>query len=138
LFCLNGFFFFFGQVFTCLTVKLGDNLFFFGSTPTSLDATAFGYLCAILYTPLPDPILSLLMQEKFPRLVEFVQRVLRDHLNVNVKTLDLPSERPMPKRGRIEQMKSYLPGIANYTFRIALVVGFSYIFWQAWKGSEQK
>lgn len=124
-------------MFSCLNVKLGENLYFFGASPTSLDAAAFGYLCAILYTPLPDPVLSLLLQEKFPRLVEYVQRILVDHLRVDVRTLELPVARPIPKRGRIEKIKSYLPGIANYTFRIALAVGFSYIFFQAWKSSGQ-
>eukprot|EP00965_Chrysotila_dentata_P139383 4608879-Pleurochrysis_carterae.AAC.1 len=37
-----------------LSERLGDRSYFFGDTPTSLDASAFAYLVAVLRCPLPN------------------------------------------------------------------------------------
>jgi hypothetical protein len=124
------------DVFSCLDSKLGDAPYLFGALPTSVDAAAFGYLCAVLYTPLPDPVLSLLLQERFPRLVRFVQRVLSTHLSVDTAALELPAERPAARPSRLQMVQGYLPGLASNLFRVVLAVGFGYIFVQAWQAAK--
>ncbi|XP_035210972.1 metaxin-2-like isoform X3 [Stegodyphus dumicola] len=46
-----------------LSEKLGSQKFFFGDTPTELDAVVFGHLFAILTTPLPDNRLCSILRE---------------------------------------------------------------------------
>ncbi len=126
------------KIFACLDSKLGDQLYLFGDSPTSIDAAAFGYLCAMLYTQLPDPILSVLLQESFPRLVHYVQRILSDYLGVNVKSLTLPRERnDVRVHESFISRATYIPGLANGLFRVVLAVGFGYIFYQAWTSAKE-
>uniref|UniRef100_F1L4L5 Failed axon connections n=1 Tax=Ascaris suum TaxID=6253 RepID=F1L4L5_ASCSU len=58
-----------------LSVFLADKSFFFGSKPTSLDATAFGHLTQVYYTPLNSDNLKKYMDEKTPNLVAHINRM---------------------------------------------------------------
>lgn len=58
-----------------LSAFLGDNTFFFGDSPSSLDAIAFGHLSVILHAPMPSSQLYLAMQQ-YPNLVRFCSNIL--------------------------------------------------------------
>ncbi|CAI5438420.1 unnamed protein product [Caenorhabditis angaria] len=57
-----------------LSTKLGDNKFFCGNKPTSLDALVFGYLAPLLRVPLPNDRLQVQLSA-CPNLVRFVETV---------------------------------------------------------------
>uniref|UniRef100_A0A915PJ87 DIX domain-containing protein n=1 Tax=Setaria digitata TaxID=48799 RepID=A0A915PJ87_9BILA len=58
-----------------LSVFLGDKQYFFGSTPTTLDATAFGNLTQLYHTPMNSDVLRRYMDENTPNLVSFIQQM---------------------------------------------------------------
>ena len=60
-----------------LATALGDQPYFLGTGPTSLDASAYGFLANLLYPPLDSPIKSSLLDQ--PNLVSYVNR-LSTHL----------------------------------------------------------
>ncbi|KAK0424669.1 hypothetical protein QR680_008782 [Steinernema hermaphroditum] len=58
-----------------LSTILADNEFFFGSRISTFDATAFGHLAQIYFTPLVRDNLKKFMDEETPNLVAFVNRI---------------------------------------------------------------
>ncbi|KAG0346842.1 metaxin 1 [Podila humilis] len=54
--------------------KLGENDFFFGVRPTSLDAKVFGYLALQLFPEIPNPRFQMILTSQFPRLVAYCNR----------------------------------------------------------------
>ncbi|VDN06273.1 unnamed protein product [Thelazia callipaeda] len=66
---------------TALSVFLDDKKFFFGSTPTTLDATAFGHLAQIYYAPMISNCLQKYMEKNTPNLVEFLKRMRECYWN---------------------------------------------------------
>ncbi|VDM64860.1 unnamed protein product [Angiostrongylus costaricensis] len=62
-----------------LSAKLGDNKFFCGNKPSSLDALVFGYLAPLLRLPLPNDRLQLHLRA-CPNLVRFVEQVASIYL----------------------------------------------------------
>uniref|UniRef100_A0A8R1XT88 Uncharacterized protein n=1 Tax=Onchocerca volvulus TaxID=6282 RepID=A0A8R1XT88_ONCVO len=60
---------------TALSTFLGDKKYFFGSTPTTLDAIAFGNLTQILYSPLNTDVLPKYMEKTTPNLIAFIQQM---------------------------------------------------------------
>ncbi|XP_055544613.1 metaxin-1 homolog [Wyeomyia smithii] len=54
--------------------KLGENQFFFGDTPSEVDAVLYGYLSVILKMKLPNNILQNHLKE-CPNLVKFIDRM---------------------------------------------------------------
>ncbi|KAF9272005.1 metaxin 1 [Mortierella alpina] len=71
--------------------KLGDNDFFFGVKPTSLDAKVFAYLALQLYPDIPNPRFQVILTSQFPRLVAFCDRC-RDEFFANLPDSSLPTE----------------------------------------------
>ncbi|GJJ78715.1 metaxin [Entomortierella parvispora] len=71
--------------------KLGDNDFFFGVRPTTLDAKVFGHLALQLYPELPDPHFQKMLQEDFPRLVAYCDRC-REEFFANLPDKTEPTE----------------------------------------------
>ncbi|XP_021923192.1 metaxin-1 isoform X2 [Zootermopsis nevadensis] len=59
---------------TVLSVRLGDQEFFFGSHPTSLDATVYAFLAPLLKVPFPSPALQNYLKA-CTNLVKFVVRI---------------------------------------------------------------
>lgn len=60
---------------TAISTRLGEGKkFFYGDSPTVLDAVVFGYLASVMYTPLPVSKLRVQIA-KFKNLVDFVQRI---------------------------------------------------------------
>jgi metaxin len=59
---------------TTLSTRLGDQEFFFGSHPTSLDATVYAYLAPLLKVPFPSPALQNYLKA-CPNLARFVVRI---------------------------------------------------------------
>ncbi|KAG0323761.1 metaxin 1 [Dissophora globulifera] len=74
--------------------KLGQNDFFFGAKPTSVDAKVFGYLALQLYPEIPNPRFQMILSSQFPRLVAYCDRC-RDEFFANLPDTTLPSE-PSP------------------------------------------
>ncbi|KAF9355271.1 metaxin 1 [Mortierella sp. AD094] len=74
--------------------KLGDNDFFFGLKPTSLDAKVFAYLAVQLYPEIPNPRFQAILNTQFPRLVAYCDRC-REEFFANLPDVTLPSE-PSP------------------------------------------
>ncbi|WKX89742.1 hypothetical protein Q1695_008970 [Nippostrongylus brasiliensis] len=62
------------QALNLLSSKLGDNKFFCGNKPSSLDALVYGYLAPLLRLPLPNDRLQLHLRA-CPNLVRFVELV---------------------------------------------------------------
>ncbi|EJW87547.1 hypothetical protein WUBG_01541 [Wuchereria bancrofti] len=60
---------------TALSVFLGDKQYFFGSSPTTLDAIAFGNLTQLFYTPMDSNVLRKYMEENTPNLINFIQKM---------------------------------------------------------------
>lgn len=58
-----------------LNTLLGDKPFFFGNKPTSFDATAFGQLAQIFYTPQPVDDVVKFAETNTPNLKNFVERI---------------------------------------------------------------
>lgn len=59
---------------TTLSIRLGDQEFFFGSHPTSFDAVVYAYLAPLLKAPFPKPVLQNYLKA-CTNLVKFVVRV---------------------------------------------------------------
>ncbi|KAI1307897.1 metaxin 1 [Mortierella claussenii] len=74
--------------------KLGENDFFFGVKPTSLDAKVFGYLALQLYPEIPNPRFQMILNSQFPRLVAYCDRC-REEFFANLPDTSLASE-PSP------------------------------------------
>ncbi|CAG8662010.1 7231_t:CDS:2, partial [Ambispora leptoticha] len=75
--------------------KLGENNYFFGSSPTTLDAIVYGYLALHLYPELPNPMLSVILKREYSRLSQFCDRmrssqILQTPLKI-LPTFSLPS-----------------------------------------------
>ena len=60
------------EIYTCLASKLGNNRYFFGVNPSSLDAVVFGHLAVQYFAPMPDQTLRNTLQQ-FPSLVKFIE-----------------------------------------------------------------
>nr|CDP90982.1 Bm6893, isoform c [Brugia malayi] len=60
---------------TALSIFLGDKQYFFGSSPTTLDAIAFGNLTQLFYTPMDSDVLRKYMEERTPNLINFIEKM---------------------------------------------------------------
>ncbi|KAE9547747.1 hypothetical protein FO519_009042 [Halicephalobus sp. NKZ332] len=58
-----------------LDTLLGGKKYFFGDEPTSFDATAFGMLGQLFYTPLPTDEVTKFAETETPNLKSFVERI---------------------------------------------------------------
>lgn len=67
----------------CLSVlarRLGDEPYFFGKSPSSLDALMYGYLAPLLKAPLPNPALQNHLKASV-NLVSFVVRITQNYFS---------------------------------------------------------
>lgn len=62
------------ECFSVLSTRLGNNDFFFGLTPTSLDVIVYSYIAPLLKVPFPSSDLSNLAST-WPNLQNFVKRI---------------------------------------------------------------
>ena len=65
----------------CLSVlarRLGDDLYFFGKSPSSLDALVYGHLAPLLKAPQPNPTLQNHLKACV-NLVSFVVRITQNY-----------------------------------------------------------
>lgn len=69
---------------TTLSVRLGDEDFFFGSHPTSLDATVYAYLAPLLKVPFPSPALQNHLKST-SNLVKFVVRITQRYFPYSIQ-----------------------------------------------------
>ncbi|CAD6184850.1 unnamed protein product [Caenorhabditis auriculariae] len=74
------------QALNVLSTKLGDNKFFCGNKPTSLDALVFGYLAPLLRVQLPNDRLYVQLTA-CPNLVRFVETVSTIYLPLTEEQL---------------------------------------------------
>ncbi|KAI7833460.1 hypothetical protein BX661DRAFT_140501 [Kickxella alabastrina] len=68
----------YAQADKCLAVlsnKLGTDEYFFGASPTTLDAVVYGYLSLVLYPELPQSTLKTIVTSKYHNLVELCDRI---------------------------------------------------------------
>ena len=61
-----------------LARRLGDDLYFFGKSPSSLDALVYGHLAPLLKAPLPNPTLQNHLKACV-NLVSFVVRITQNY-----------------------------------------------------------
>jgi len=62
-----------------LNTLLGGKKYFFGSEPTSFDATAFGVLAQFLYTPQPVDTIVKYIESDTPDLKAFIERIKNEY-----------------------------------------------------------
>lgn len=62
------------ECFSALSSRLGNNEYFFGSTPTSLDVLVYAYIAPLMKVPFPNSELCRLIS-MFPNLQSFVKRI---------------------------------------------------------------
>ncbi|KAJ3083118.1 Metaxin-3 [Quaeritorhiza haematococci] len=67
------------KLYRALATKLGDKDYFFGSSPSSLDAVAFGHLSLHCYPSLANPKLFSMLSFEFPTIIAYCNRI-RTHL----------------------------------------------------------
>ncbi|EKX44281.1 hypothetical protein GUITHDRAFT_109736 [Guillardia theta CCMP2712] len=67
--------------YSALSSFLGDQMFFFGSTPTSLDAVVFGHLAPQLYAPMVEARLKKQLR-KYQNLCGFVDRIRKGYMSM--------------------------------------------------------
>lgn len=73
---------------TALSEALGDKVYFFGDRPSSLDASAYGLLANILWTPIKNPLKDWL--QTLPNLIAFCHTVRdRYYLHLEERQLEL-------------------------------------------------
>lgn len=72
---------------TLLSNRLGEHEFFFGKSPTSLDATVFAYLAPLLKVPFPNPTLQNYLKA-CDNLVRFIVRILHRYFPLSPKELE--------------------------------------------------
>lgn len=71
------------EVETCLLAlseRLGDAEYFFGESPTELDALVFGYIFTMITTPLPNNQLGNIVKHQ-PNLVKFCQHMEKEYFS---------------------------------------------------------
>lgn len=66
------------RCFTTLKVKLGGNNYFYGQSPTSLDAMVYAYLAPLIKLPFPNNDIPRLLKT-YKELVDFVKRIDTDY-----------------------------------------------------------
>uniref|UniRef100_A0AC34RS89 Glutathione S-transferase n=1 Tax=Panagrolaimus sp. JU765 TaxID=591449 RepID=A0AC34RS89_9BILA len=64
---------------SALSTLLGDKPYFFGNKPTSFDATAFGQLAQVFYTPQPVDDVINFAEKTTPNLKAFVERIKKQY-----------------------------------------------------------
>uniref|UniRef100_A0A7S0NEQ5 Metaxin glutathione S-transferase domain-containing protein n=1 Tax=Hanusia phi TaxID=3032 RepID=A0A7S0NEQ5_9CRYP len=67
--------------YSALSSFLGDQLFFFGSSPSSLDAMVFGHLAPHLYAPMVEARLKKQLR-KYQNLCNYVDRVRKGYMSM--------------------------------------------------------
>uniref|UniRef100_A0A1I7UZQ5 GST C-terminal domain-containing protein n=1 Tax=Caenorhabditis tropicalis TaxID=1561998 RepID=A0A1I7UZQ5_9PELO len=88
-----------------LSTKLGDNKFFCGNKPTSLDALVFGYLAPLLRVPLPNDRLQVQLSA-CPNLVRFVETVSSIYLPLSEDELKRQQSNRKMWQSRISKAKA--------------------------------
>jgi len=77
---------------TLLSQRLGDSEFFFGKTPSSLDAAVFGHLAPLMKAPFPHPALQNHLKA-CDNLVRFVARVLQRYFHTSLSDAGVQNQR---------------------------------------------
>ncbi|KAI8895392.1 hypothetical protein BC833DRAFT_601453 [Globomyces pollinis-pini] len=80
------------ECYKALADKLGEKSFFFGDTPTTLDAIAYGHLSLHAFPSLKVPALFTMLAFQFPTLIAFCER-MRQH-TFTTPLIRSPNERP--------------------------------------------
>eukprot|EP00028_Trichosphaerium_sp_Am-I-7-wt_P011580 CAMPEP_0168536758 /NCGR_PEP_ID=MMETSP0405-20121227/19815_1 /TAXON_ID=498012 /ORGANISM="Trichosphaerium sp, Strain Am-I-7 wt" /LENGTH=89 /DNA_ID=CAMNT_0008564975 /DNA_START=458 /DNA_END=723 /DNA_ORIENTATION=- len=71
-----------------LSKRLGSKKYFFGDTPTSLDALAFGYLAIAFSAPVPKNTLKLLISAH-DNLVSYCNNIMKTHFDTPMTDINL-------------------------------------------------
>ncbi|XP_066601961.1 metaxin-1 [Prorops nasuta] len=118
---------------TLLSVRLGEDDFFFGSLPTSLDAIVFSYLAPLLKAPLPHAALQNHLKA-CTNLVKFVSRISQRYFEYeyqvyekktaeNIKKLRRNSENEYPNKRRNQILAGIFAGFAMLVYAFSNGMG---------------
>lgn len=91
-----------------LSVRLGDEDFFFGSHPTSLDATVYAYLAPLLKVPFPSPALQNHLKST-SNLVKFVVRITQRYFPYSIQEYEAKKSAAGGDRGKTTDSDSDFP-----------------------------
>ncbi|KAJ3040766.1 Metaxin-3 [Rhizophlyctis rosea] len=97
------------ECYRALAAKLGQNDYFFGNKPSTLDAVAFGHLAFHAYPSLAEPKLFSLLTFEFPSLIAYVNRM-------RTLVLSKPRETLAPESKAIWQRLSELSPQGVYQY----------------------
>ncbi len=110
--------------------QLGGQSFLFGEA-TEADAAVFGVLCCMLYVQLPRPVLSLLVQRRFPSLVAYVDRIMARWFGAARPQLSsAPEER---ESGRVPLSGRLAGRLVTTAVRVAMAAGFAFMLVKVWQ-----
>lgn len=110
-----------------------------GDGPSSVDAAAFGWLCAALYVVVPHRHVGAAMM-RYPVLAQYVERVLRDTLQHPMEALRPPTAEDAaaafpPPPSAAEEMaalqQSWRGKLVDYGVYALLAIGVLYIGYNA-------
>lgn len=93
---------------TALSTRLGDQEFFFGSHPTSLDATVYAYLAPLLKVPFPSPALQNYLKA-CSNLARFVVRITQRYFPYAIQEFDAKKSAGSGAQGETPESVSDFP-----------------------------
>ncbi|XP_008545155.3 metaxin-1 isoform X2 [Microplitis demolitor] len=86
---------------TLLSTRLGDSDYFFGTSPTSLDALVYSYLAPLLKAPLPNPALQNHLKA-CTNLTKFVSRISQRYFEYDYLEYEKIQARENEKKHKVE------------------------------------
>ncbi|XP_076634745.1 metaxin-1 isoform X1 [Colletes latitarsis] len=121
---------------TLLSTRLGDLDYFFGTTPSMLDAIIYSYLVLLLKVPLPNPALQNHLKA-CTNLVKYISRISQKYFesnyqeytqrkteeNAQKKTNDSENEFPNKRRNQLFAGIFATLAMAGYAFSTGIVEG---------------
>jgi len=113
-----------------LSAKLGDNNYFFGSKPSSLDALVFGYIAPLLKAPLPTT--TLVNHLKGCRnLTQFCTHILDEHFPLTAAEKESLKKREEEARQKMMEVSEYPHKRRNLVIAgvvvVAAMVGYAFL-----------
>lgn len=115
---------------TLLSTKLGDNDFFYGQQPSTIDAIIYSYLAPLLKVPLPNPILQNHLKA-CTNLVKYVSRISQRYFETdyqsyekhkaekNAETLRTDSETEFPNKRRNQIFAAFFATLAMMGYALS-------------------
>ncbi|XP_052101289.1 metaxin-1-like [Mytilus californianus] len=114
-----------------LSYRLGENDFFFGDQPSSLDALVFGYVAPLLKAPLPNSQLANHVKG-CPNLSGLCNRILNKYLPMSPEDLEEKRKRELEEREKKQVDSLEFPNkrrnmILAALFALSSMIGYAFI-----------